>query len=711
MRPRLFPERLGTALLATVFVLSASHLHALPVRYGHVEAELVSESASIVPGQPLWVAVRLRMDPEWHTYWQNPGDSGLPTSISWNLPAGFSAGPIQWPSPRLNTTLGVTTYGYEGEVGLLVEITPSAELAVGTMKELRAQVSWLVCREVCQPGRAELRLTIPVTARSGAPDPRTTDLFRAFRSELPQADPSLRFAADLRANDLTLRAEGIGNADPATARFYPAQVGLASSSTAQDARIQRRALVIRVPRGDSSEQKPARLQGVLEFSQDGHPLAVLVDTPLGAGGAAQGPSGAGGSGLGVLAALFFAFLGGIILNLMPCVLPVLSLKVMSFISESSASKRKGVAHGLVYSAGVIVSFWLVVGLLLALRAAGQTLGWGFQLQNPIVVAVLALLFFILGLSMFGVFEIGTRLTALGSAFAARSGWAGSFFSGLLAVAVATPCTAPFMGTALGYALSQRPVVVFGVFTSLAIGMSFPYVLLTLVPKRSRWIPRSGKWMETLKQVLGFPLMASAAWMAMVLLALSGPTALAALFAALVVSAAGAWVFGRWGGIDRNGRTRVIVAILAIAMVTGSLFLVIRAARSNQSMNQGEASAAAPEPAGPRWERFTPARLAELRARGTPVFIDFTAAWCLTCQVNERVALRDGRVDSRFQELGMVKLKADWTDRNDEIEQAIEGYGRAGVPLYVVYARGTEQPMFLPEILTPGIVLGSLSKLH
>ena len=552
MSPRRFPYRLGTVLLAAVFALSASHLHASPVRSGHVEAELVSESASMVPGQSFWVAVRLKMDPGWHTYWQNPGDSGLPTSVSWKLPGDISAGPIQWPYPRLNTTLGVTTYGYERDVGLLVKITPAAELTGGTTKELRARVSWLVCREACQPGQAELRLTLPVTTRSRPPDSRTTELFRALRSELPQADPLMRFVANLGASDLNLRVAGTGNVDPATVRFYPAQGGVASSSAAQDARIDRGELTIRVPRGDSSDPlKLERLQGVLELTDGGQIRAVLVDATMGTRGGTLVPSGAR-SGLGILTALFFAFLGGIILNLMPCVLPVLSLKVMSFISESPGSKRTGFAHGLVFSAGVIVSFWVIAGLLLALRAAGQTLGWGFQLQNPIVVAVLALLFFILGLSMFGVFEIGTRLTALGSVFAARRGWAGSFFSGLLAVAVATPCTAPLMGSALGYALSQPPVVIAGVFTSLAIGMSFPYVLLTLIPKRSRWIPTSGKWMETLKQVLGFPLMATAAWMATVFLALSGPSALAALLAALVVSAVGAWVFGRWGG-DRPER--------------------------------------------------------------------------------------------------------------------------------------------------------------
>jgi thiol:disulfide interchange protein/DsbC/DsbD-like thiol-disulfide interchange protein len=697
---------IATCLL--ILALTSWNAAAGPVRVGQVEVELIAEQSAISPGEPFWVALRLKMDRGWHTYWLNPGDSGLPTTISWELPPGFLAGPIQWPYPRVLDTLGIATYGYEGEIALLVRITPPAGLRVGADVELRARADWLICQKECIPGSAQLALRLPVRVEKSPPDPRWAELFRTQRAGLPREDPAVRFSAGLSRTELTLKVEGLPERDLSGAYFFAQEQGLVSSTAPQAARRAGPVVTLRLTRGDPGSEPPARLQGVLVLPEGPTKRAIQVDVPLARPAGAAGAAFAGGERVGLLIAVVFAFLGGILLNLMPCVLPVLSLKLMSFVQKAHSSRRGAFIHSLVFAAGVVVSFWLIVGLLLALRAGGQSLGWGFQFQNPGVVVVIATLFFLLGLNMFGVFEIGVGLTALGSGLQMRGGWAGSFFSGFLATAVATPCTAPFMGSALGYALSQSPLVAFAVFTALALGMSLPYVVLAAFPALMKRVPRPGKWMETLTHIMGFPLMASVVWMGSVLAALSGPSSLVALLAALVVCALAAWMYGRWAGIGRTPATRIVVGVLAALLVAASVVLAIRSAPAAAPAEQAR-EASSPS-GGIAWRPYSPELVDELRAQGKPVFIDFTAKWCLTCQVNERVALRGAAVARRFQELGIEALKADWTDRNDVITRAIAGYGRAGVPLYVLYGRGAEQPVLLPELLTPGIVLDALSKL-
>jgi thiol:disulfide interchange protein DsbD len=676
-----------------------------PVRVGPAEAELISEQRAVVPARPFWVALRLKADPGWHTYWRNPGDSGLPTTIRWELPAGFKLGPIQWPYPQVLDTLGIATYGYQGEVAFQVQIAPPTNLPAGSPVTLRARAEWLVCREECIPGSAELALVLPVKAGEPLPDPRWAGLFREQRARLPREDPGLRFSAQLSRKELTLVAEGLPEVKASGLYFFAQEQGLLSSAAPQRPLRAGPAWKLRLLRGDPGSEPPARLQGVLVVSGGPVERAIAVDVPLARRAVGFAP---GGPRTGLLVALLFALLGGLILNLMPCVLPVLSLKLIGFVRQAHDSKRGALTASLLFASGVVASFWLLVGLLLALRAGGQSLGWGFQLQNPGVVVVLAALFFLLGLNLFGVFEIGSGLTALASGLQARRGWAGSFFSGFLATAVATPCTAPFMGSALGYALARPPAVVFAVFTALAIGVALPYVLLSAFPALVKRIPRPGSWMETLKQAMGFLLMGSVVWMGSVLLALSGPSALLALLAALLACGLAAWVYGRWGGLDRAPATRIAVGALAAALVAASLMFAIRSSPAAHSAQEARTSSSVSS--GIEWRPYSPELLEELREQGRPVFIDFTARWCLTCEVNERVALRSRRVERRFRELGIAALRADWTDRDERIAQAIASYGRAGVPLYVLYGRGAEQPVLLPEILTPGIVLGALSKL-
>jgi thiol:disulfide interchange protein DsbD len=604
-------------------------------------------------------------------------------------------------------TLGIATYGYEGEVLLQARISPPADLQAGSIADLGAKVDWLACQTECIPGEAELALSLLVKAERPLAQARWAELFRSQRAQLPREDSSVRFSAEIRRKEVVLKAEGLPAIDPSAAYFFAQEQGLVSSSARQETRRDGGFLTWSLARGDPEAKPPARLLGVLVVPDNGEARAILVDAPLRKeAGAILGSS--GGLQVGFLVALLFAFLGGILLNLMPCVLPVLSLKLIGFVQKAHSSRRGAFLHSLVFAAGVVLSFWLIVGLLLALRAGGQFLGWGFQLQNPGVIVVAAALFFLFGLNLFGVFEVGVGLAGLGRGLQARRGWAGSFFSGFLATAVATPCTAPFMGSAIGYALAQPPAVVFSVFTALALGMSLPYVVLSASPALLKRIPRPGRWMETLKHVMGFPLMGSVVWMGSVLAAQSGPAALVALLGALVVCALAAWMYGRWAGIDRPPAARIAVGILAALLVVASVAFAIRSAASAAPAR--ESRTASLGPTGIEWQPYSPELVDELRAQGRRVFIDFSAKWCLTCQVNERVTLRAPAVQRRFRELDIAALKADWTDRDEAIARAIAGYGRAGVPLYVLYGEDAEQPVLLPEILTPGIVLEALSKL-
>jgi len=692
-----------TGLLVLFAALKPASAPVLPVRSGPVVAQEVAEQTSIRPGTPFTVGVSLRMDPGWHVYWKNPGDSGLPTKVSWELPAGFTAGALQWPVPERFETGGLVTYGYSGQVLLLAVITPPASLPVGQVVTVRANVDWLACTIECTPGKAAIGVSLPVGPAEPQNNLQWEEWFRSTRALIPSLLPGSRVSVHADTARVTLRTQGVDVPAGARVGFFPAAAGAITDSAPQSVDLAGTGLTVRMNRPPGAQALPV-LEGVLAVFSQGQARGYEVSAPVSP--TQKGEAGQAAAAIaGFLLALALAFAGGILLNLMPCVLPVISLKVLSFVRQSGGGS--GLRHGILLTAGVLASFWLIAAVLVALRAGGRLLGWGFQFQDPIVLIITASLFFLIGLNLFGVFEIGSAFTRLGSRLAGARGEAGSFFSGLLAAAVATPCTAPFMGSALGYALTHSLPAAFGVFTALALGMSAPYVLLSAFPALVARLPKPGKWMETFKQIMGFPMMAAALWMIFVFSALADSGGVIRLLAALLVSGFGAWIWGRWGGLVRSRASRIAAGILSAVLVLGSISSAIAFVPAAPPRDLAGDGARTTARAASSWEAWSPEKVAQLRSQGTPVFIDFTATWCLSCQVNERFALDNPEVARRFTERGVTVLRADWTDRSDLIARALSGYGRASIPLYVYYRSGAEEPVFLPEILTPGIVLAAL----
>jgi thiol:disulfide interchange protein DsbD len=659
---------------------------------------MIAQSTSIQPGTPFLLAVQFRMLPDWHIYWKNPGDTGLPTTVSWDLPRGFSAGDIMWPTPRRFVQQGLASYGYDGEFLLLARVTPSADLPPGNVT-LRASITWLACRVECTPGKTVVSLSLPVRGETPRPDTRWEALFQETESMVPTAASGVSFSASLRGGKITLHAVGISPAPDSQAYFAPSKPDIFAHEAPQNFRIGPNWVTVEM---ESSKTRGAyAIRGVLVIQDKSELRGIDVDTTTSSVGANASTS---KGSYTALIALVLAFVGGLILNLMPCVLPVISLKVLAFVRSSHEGRGGVLRHGLLFAAGVLVSFWAIAGVLVALRAGGQLVGWGFQFQSPAVVAITASLFFLIALNLLDVFEVRFPVRLTGSS---GDGAAGSFLSGLLATAVATPCTAPFMGGALGYGLTQPVAVGFGVFTALALGLAAPYVVLSAWPGLVRRIPKPGPWMVTLRQVLAFPMLAAVIWMMYVLETLAGFPAVMRLLSSLLLAGLGVWILGRWGGLEKSARSRFISANLAAILVLGgTAFTAVRMV--GMSVPSGVSVGQIPSSS---WEPWSPDRVTELQAAGTPVFVDFTARWCLTCQVNERVALKNPAVEQAFRAARVATLRADWTDRSDAIARTLTSFGRAGVPVYALYARGSTSPELLPELLTPGIVLEAVKKLH
>ena len=717
--PRLLP--LTTAFVVVLGLTGASAILAAPVRTEHVEAELVADRTTLSPGRPLTVALRLEMERGWHTYWQNPGDSGLPTTLAWKLPQGLRAGPIQWPAPHALPVPPLVNYGYEGEVLLLNEISTAADFVSGATTTLNARADWLVCKEICIPEGADLSLTLPV-AGPGAPNPRWSGPIAKARAAQPRPLEGWTVAAAGQGQKIELiltPSASTAAGDPGNLRFFPFSEGKIEPSGEQTLLRDGAAFRLALPVASHRVGEFTRVAGVLTSTKGlgGGSDAATIDVPL-AGTVVAGPPPAsasqtlvptamqnGAGNLGLAVALVFALVGGVLLNLMPCVFPVLSLKVLGFAKHGGGPTAMR-AHGLAFAAGVIASFWLLAFALLAFRVAGQQLGWGFQLQSPMVISLLAVLFFVLALNLSGVFEIGQLIPSGLSTWNARNPHVNDALSGTLAVIVASPCSAPFMGAALGYALAESAATTLTIFTGLGLGMALPYLLLAFFPAWRTKIPQPGAWMVRLKQLLAFPLYGTVVWLAWVLGAQLDNDAVARLGAMLLLIALALWAWRMMR--DAGARAWGVAAVASIAGAIAAGWPLVVSGVTGDVQTAKPAVSAAEATKGP-WQNFAPGRVAGLTAAGRAVFVDFTAAWCVTCQVNKRLVLNTDAVQQAFARSGVVLMRGDWTRRDPVITAALTALGRNGVPVYVLYRPGRE-PLILPEVLQKTTIIDALGTL-
>jgi thiol:disulfide interchange protein DsbD len=701
-RNRNVPIKLGCKVLLFAAACLAlgpapSKTSAKVVPAPHTKVELVSDVSQVGPNAPFWVGIRFVIEEGWHIYWQNPGDSGSAPEFEWTLPQGFEQEPIRWPLPERIPVSHLMNYGYRDQVILPARVLPRG-LDPGTSQvSIEVDAAWLVCREECIPAEAVLSLEIPVGAEA-----RPSEWAGAIRDELRQVPrPSDMWdtrvvshadAYEIRLTPRTGSVEGITRVD-----FFPADPLTIHNAYPQRLKHSEGTLSLFVKKDPKQQTGPDRLRGELGlFSEDASSEsrgALRLDAPV-------------ESGFPLWRAVLLALAGGFLLNLMPCVFPVISIKILSFVEHAHREGATPVVHGLMYGFGILLSFWVLSGLLFALRAAGMHLGWGFQLQSPVFLSFMAVLFFLIGLNLLGAFEFGLLFTRLGGIGMNRTGYGGSFLSGILATLIATPCTAPFMGSALGFAMAQPVSVGLAVFTALGVGMALPYVILSSQPGLVKRLPRPGAWMETLKQFLAFPMFATLIWILWVLGNQVGPDGVIRCLAGLFLLSLGIWIFGRAptvpgkrfrGAWIRAGAAAVILAGLLGAMTQHPGGVSRMPAQENKGAHA-------------LWEPFSEARIQELRRAGRPLFVNFTAAWCITCQVNKRLVLDRPEVLAAFERYNIELMKADWTNRDDDISRALARYGRRGVPVYVLYGSGNgSEPVLLPEILTVDLVLDALER--
>lgn len=699
-------RRLFLILLTAVFTgLAVAGASANPVQRDHVRATLISEASSVRPGDAFWVALRQEIKPDWHTYWINPGDSGVPTTIAWTLPAGAEAGPIVWPAP-IRFPLGhLVNFGYADEAWLLTEIKVPANAVLGTTFDVTAQANWLACSQICVPEEASLTAMIPVAAETRA-DPDVAADFAKARAALPRPAPwPASYAATKDGFRLAFAMPKEMAAAVSDSFVFPEQLDTVENGAVQQRRATADGLVVDLQRGVLGLKPGEKLTGVIELTEG-----------KGAGGQvhhfafAANPAPAGtvigssdGGGLKLPYALLLAFAGGLILNLMPCVFPILSMKAVGLVRLADKERRAARGHGLIFGAGVVVSFAALAGVLIALRAGGTAVGWGFQLQTPWFVLFLSYLMFALGLNLSGFFRIGGGFAGAGGALAAKPGKTGTFFTGVLAVLVATPCTAPFMGAALGFALAQPALPALAVFLALGAGMAAPYVLLSLSPALLRRLPKPGPWMERFRQLLAFPMYATAAWLVWVLAQQSPTSGIAFALGGFILIAFAVWLLRQMDGSRQVWRTAY--AALAAVALGGALSTLHFVEASAAPASAGRVAVRETSGAEP----WSVARLDALRAEGRPVLVNFTAAWCITCLVNERAALGTAAVQSVLKSKNVAYLKGDWTRQDPAITAALASFGRSGVPLYVLYPPGGA-PIVLPQILTEGGVIDELNRI-
>jgi thiol:disulfide interchange protein DsbD len=690
--------------LAAILLLLAS-LTASSAFAAHTQARLLLNAAAAAPGTTVLAGVQLQMEPGWHTYWKNPGEAGEATTIKWQLPPGVTAGEIEWPLPEKIPPADITTYGYENEVVLLVPLTLSSTLSPGPLN-ISAKVSWLECKESCIPANTTVQagLTIAPTNQPSAAQP----LLAAWQAKMPVAVTNFSAQAwwdqTTNSNARWLNLEWAGAT--AGADFFPDAydnldvAGTTESLAAPAGQIHLRKLVKKF-----SGDWPASISGVFA-TRNG---AVIAQVKIGEAPATTGTM-ATASAQSLWQMLLYAFIGGLILNVMPCVLPVIALKILGFVNEARSEPRRVRLLGLVYAFGVLVSFLALAAVIIGVKAAGHKAGWGMQFGNPIFLVCLTTLVTLVALNLFGVFEVilGGRAISAAGELASKHGAAGTFFNGVLATALATPCTAPFLSIALGFAFAQSAGVILLIFAAVAAGLASPYVLLSWNPAWLKFLPKPGAWMEKFKIAMGFPMLLTAVWL-FNLAAGSYGDGVIWLGVFLVVMAFAVWIFGEF--VQRGRQRKTLAAVIALGLLVGAYaFALENQLHWRKPQTPSSSGQLAHEEGGIDWQPWSPATLQQARATGRPVLVDFTANWCLTCQVNKKTSIEIPSVREKLKAINAITLLADYTHFPDAITTELNHFNRAGVPLVLVYPKSADAPpIVLPEVLTPGIVLSALDR--
>jgi len=678
-------------LLILSFWLTAGFAHArqtLPVKTGNTEISLISDHDTIAPGESFTIALRMKFKGNWYTYWRNAGDSGEPVHIAWDLPEGVTAGPIQWPAPSVKTVGPIKSYGMGGEVWLPVEISVGAEVDTSLPIMIKAHGYYLVCDDLCIP--EDGAVSLPMAVGPSETNPEHVAQIQTAQSRIPKLGTASGSAV-LKNGKVVFNLKDLPSGFEG-AQVFPNVNPIIIHSDPIDTSNAERGMRYVATAGYGWDDGTPEAFHVTLVAENGRSVVVPVKTnteiDIGAvtGGGTANASGAGQtSQLGLLGAALGAFLGGLILNLMPCVFPIISLKALSLAKTAHGERREIRLSAWAYTAGVLISFFIFAGLLIALKAAGSEVGWGFQLQSPWVVGLISLLLFAIGLNLFGVFEIGGRFQNIGSESVNRGGSFSSFLTGVLAVIVATPCTAPFMGAAVAVALAGSALATVVIFFALGLGFALPFLLVAYIPGLLSRLPKPGAWMETFKQFLAFPMFGAAIFFAGVLTDQAGSLGMMKLLSALLAFAFGIWILRKTSALSKA---------IGLAMLLVALILPITI-----SYSDGPA-----ETASNAWSAEA---VMTARSEGRPVFVDFTAAWCISCKANKFRVLKTKKTETLFKRTDTVFLVADWTNKNDAIAAELKRHGRAGVPLYLVYKPGVEAPEILPPLLSYEILKDAL----
>ena len=666
----------------------------------YVQVSVITNQTNVSGGETIRLGIQQNIYPKWHTYWINPGDSGLATAINWDLPAGFEAGDLEWPVPEKIPFGPLTNYGYEGDVVLLQNLTIPSSTGTDPIT-LKGTVDLLVCHDICIPESHDVSLTLNGDAQPQA------EKISAAEKKLPQESIGNVTYSD-NGSDLVFEIPAPSNAASIkSVELLPLTWGGVSNPAEARFTVEENILTVTQAKAEGDGQELQTYPLLIKISdQNGDESVYSIEAKKNASSPAIKNTEASetieSDSVSFWQAALFAIFGGIILNLMPCVFPVLSMKALSLVKLKGEEEKEARRHGIAYTAGILISFALIGGVLIALKAAGAEIGWGFQLQNPVIILSLAYLVFIIGLNLAGYFEFSNAFAGVGQKQAQASGTKGAFFTGVLATLVATPCTAPFMGVALGYALTQNAVIAMSVFLALGFGLALPYLALCYIPSLREKLPKPGLWMDQFKQFLAFPMFLTTAWLVWVLAQQGGSTVVAVSLVGMVLIALGLWLHKNFLSNGKKSKTAFVAISVTFILLIGT-FNISNALNIRQEKNETA------QESGQNWEDFSNEKLNTLLDGDQPIFTNMTAAWCITCQVNDRVALKRDAAKELFAEKNIAYLKGDWTLKDAEITKYLNKFDRQGVPMYVYYgprdtATGKRpEPVVLPQILTPSIV--------